>query len=127
MPARDRMTMRAVVHRQAVATTDFTAGTDPFGVPIDPYGVPTTEAQLLHSAMPCYVQPTIERTIADGEKVLAVATYLMLAPLGTDLTQEDRITEVSNGANRNLFGRPLRITALVRRETHLEGSLEEYS
>ena len=77
--------------------------------------------------LPCYVQASVERSITDDERLLIFTTYLLLVPKGADLLEEDVITQVDTRSGNIIFDSRLRLTRLVRRETHLEGVLEQYA
>ena len=127
MSIRTKMIHRASVTRNIVATTDSTSGTDPFGGPINPFNIPTRELEPLHTALPCYVQVKMERRNVGADRLVSVAAYLMLVPLGSDLAQMDIVTRVVNLRGDSLFDFKLRVIDLIRRESHLEAMLEEYS
>ena len=65
--------------------------------------------------------------MADGDKMVAVATHTMLLPLGADIHENDRVTSVRDREGKTLKDTKLRVMAVVRRESHLETMLEEYS
>ena len=115
MGARARMTMRCATERDTASADD-----DPYGAPV------TTLTQPLTSA-PCYWQSRAERFVADGDKMVAVATHTMLLPLGADIHENDRVTSVRDREGKTLKDTKLRVMAVVRRESHLETMLEEYS
>ena len=109
------MTMRCATERDAEGTEK-----DAFNHPI------TTPTPVL-SDQPCYWQSSSERFIADGEKVANVATHMLLVPLDTDIKEQDWVTSIKDRRGRTLKSGRLRVLPLVRRETHLEAMLEEYS
>ena len=117
MPARNRMVHRAAVSRAGES--------DPF----DTFAAPPDDVDVYGAAalLPCYVQPKMERTLAETGRFFAHATYRMLAPLGSNLQEEDRITEVVNKRGIVLFEDVLRVAALVKREGQLEAVLESYA
>lgn len=143
MSVRSRMTMRATTERNVVTGYDI-------------YGSPITALQEVYSnrdsvalhwgdhaltwgdhplewgggtdgLLPCYVQASVERSITDDERLLIFTTYLLLVPKGADLLEEDVITQVDTRRGNIIFDSRLRLTTLVRRETHLEGVLEQYA
>ena len=111
------MTMRCATERDTAS-----ADTDPYGAPVTTV---TTLTQPLTSA-PCYWQSRAERFVADGDKVVAVATHMLLLPLGADIRENDRVTSVRDREGKTLKDTKLRVMAVVRREDHLETMLEEY-
>lgn len=114
MSIRSKMVHRAAVERDVGTSTDSLNQLSP-------------DRQQINAALPCYVQTKMERIIADGNKFMALATYTMWAPLDADLKEEDVITRVVNRRGQEIFGNRLRVKPVVRRETHLEAVLEEYS
>ena len=93
----------------------------------DPYGAPQT---TLHEAgvasFACFVQPRTERTITGDGKLVVFATAVLWAPLDSDLSPEDVVTEVTNRAGRVIDSTRRRVVGIVRRETHIEAMLEAY-
>ena len=109
--------MRATVERNA-------------GVAHDPYGGVVPDPVILLSgsgALPCFVQAKMERFIADGQKVMHLARHVLWASLDADLREGDIVTKVVNLRGSVLFPGRRVIRPLVRREDHLEATLEEYS
>ena len=104
------------------ATVERDRGTEP-----DPLGGRIPSWQQVHKDLACYVQARMERTVADGDKLVAIADYLFLAPLGADLEEEDIVTRVVNRRGKELVAQRLRVIGLVSREDHQEAALEEYS
>jgi len=93
----------------------------------DGFNHPVTAPVAVLSDHPCYWQSSSERFIADGQKVASVAAHMLLLPLDTDIKEQDRVTSIQDRRGRTLKGGKLRVLPLVRRETHLEAMLEEYS
>ena len=112
MTARSRMTHRARTVR------DVAGGEDP-------HGQATTSEDEINEALPCYVQPRMERLVLDGDKIAAIANYYMILPIGSDLKERDRVTRVANRRDDTLFSNRMRVLTIVRRENHLEAALEE--
>ena len=56
----------------------------------DPSGHPFTELRDINTALPCYWQVRTERLILDGGKAAAIAMHNMMAPLSSDLQEQDQ-------------------------------------
>ena len=69
---RSRMTHRATVERNT-------------GFQLNDWNQRIPEFTVLHTALPCYAQARIDRTVADGEKFVVIGTHIMLVPTGADL------------------------------------------
>ena len=107
--------MRATVQR------DTATGTDGFGMP-------NAESFTAHLAsLPCWVYTKGEREIVDGTKTAILADHKMLVPIGTDITEDDRVTAIKDRLAANIIANTMRIHAVIRRATHLECQLEGVS
>ena len=141
MPIRSRMTHRAIVER------DLGTALDPYGARVPSiapiyggaalglnwgthplhWGAHRLEwGSTLSSALPCYVQPKMERTVTSEGKFIAVTMLRIWAPKDADLQNEDTVIEVADLRGSVIYEGKLRVTALVKRETHLDGMLERY-
>ena len=97
----------------------------PTGVEND-FGQAVTTPEPILTRHPCYWQAQTERFIADGSKVMALGTHFALMPLGTDVEEQDRFTEIVDRRGRSKYPDRLRAIAVVPREDHIEVSLESY-
>lgn len=91
------------------------------------FNQPETTPTPILAGHPCYWQAQTERFIADGSKLVAFTSHLLLAPVGSDIDEEDFVTEVRNRRGKVLVSNRLRVLAAIPREDHLEVRLEEYS
>ena len=141
MSIRSRMTMRATVERDVGTTEDPYGSHEPNisiihgGAPLDvtweshplSWGLHEIEwGSSITGSLPCYVQPRTERTVTREGKFIAVTMLGIWAPVDADLENEDVVTSVKNLAGTTLYDGKRRVTALIRRETHLDGILEYY-
>ena len=78
------------------------------------------------TSQPCYWQAQSEKFIADGDKLVALTSHLILAPLGSDVREQDFVTSVVDRRGRPKVLNRLRVVNAVPREDHLEVRLEEY-
>ena len=111
---------RSVMKHRATVERDTGTARDPFNSRVPAF-------EQVHNDLACYVQARMERTVADNDKFVAIADWLMLAPMDADLKEEDVVTKVTNRRGKVLFENRLRITGLVSLETHQEAALEQYS
>jgi head-tail adaptor len=113
--ARGRMRHRATVER-ATATPDGGGG--------ETLGWNTHIASL-----PCWTwfdarrEGALEET--QGDKVTVLEDRRMIVPLGTDITEKDRIAVVKDRRGATLFAGPMRIESVGRRDDHMELYLSE--
>ena len=115
MSARSKMSHRVTTERD-------TAGTQR-----DAFNQPVTHLTSPLSKHPCYWQVRTEQFAADGDKLTAIASHLMLLPLKTDIQEQDRVTSVAERRGKSLKDTKLRVVAVVRREDHIQAMLEEYA
>jgi len=117
MSARQRMTMRCTTQRNAETDTDG------YGLP----EAPDWDDYL--TDVHCYVwysKGGSKRTKAENKMTLTLDTAHMIAPLGTDILESDRIAEVRNRLGVQLFG-AFTIDSIHRRGDHLDLLLCEVS
>lgn len=105
--------MRATVQR------DTQTGTDAFGLP----DAPTWTAHI--ASLPCFIWTKAEREVIDGEKTAILADHRMLCPLGTDITEDDRITVVKDRLGANIIANTMRVHTAIYKRSHIECWLEE--
>lgn len=112
MAARQRMTMRTTIERdQATA--------DPYGSPGPP------DWQTLESDVPCYVWAEAARKMISDTQTVTLDHPGAIVPLGTDITEEDRLASITDRRGTQLF--PLfYVDAVMRRKDHLELRLRDY-
>ena len=109
------MTHRATVQRNTPA------GTDGFGGP----GVASWGAHI--AALKCWLYTKSEREVIDGEKSATLGSHKLLIPLGTDITEADRITAVDDRLGGSIVANTMRIHSVTHRHNHLELVVEEVS
>jgi len=98
------------------------------GTAVDPLGGHIPEVAKIHDRLPCYVQARSASTITNSGRYISIGILMMWAPLDADLQAEDIVTGVTDLAGRVLHEGKRRVVAPpLRRETHLEATLEEYS
>lgn len=119
-----RAHVRARVRARDTHTCDVErtkpGGTDPLGNPVPP----TWEPHL--SGVAC----TLWAEVGPGEgadpQVTAVGvSWRMTLPVGTDVTEADRVVNVRDAEGREWHARPLNIRQVVPRQTDLLLILEE--
>jgi hypothetical protein len=107
------MTMRATVQRNTPA------GTDGFGGP----GAAVWANNL--ASQRCWSWAEKEREVIDGTKSVLLADHKMIVPLGTDITEDDRVTAIQDRLGANIIANTMRIHSVLRRANHLVCTLEE--
>ena len=114
MVARNRMTMRCGTSRDVDSNT------------VDSFNQPITSRTSILLNHPCYWQARTETFIEDGDKVSAVEVHRMMFPLGSDVLEQDFITEVRDRRGRLLYDGTLNVKSALPRENMLATVLEEY-
>lgn len=115
MTARSRMIQRALVERFA------SPGSDDFGNPL-----PGTWSTHI-AAMPCWVHGSTEREAVTADTTAVVADLKALAPLGTDVTESDRINQVKDRKGAVVYSGILGIETVLFARTHIELTLSRVS
>jgi len=113
--ARQRMTMRATIERNA--------GTE------DAYGNPRTDWQIVGIEVPCYVWAARgggRRTRIGDQDQITLDLPGAIFPLATDVDHKDRLLTVVDRRGEELFAM-MYVDAVLRRRDHLQVSLREYS
>ena len=113
MTARARMTMRATVQRDSATGSDG-------------WGQPNAVSWAAHlPSLACWYWTKDEREVIDGVKTAILANHTMMVPLGTDITEDDRVTAIKDRLAGNLISNAMRVHAVFRRRTYLHVALEE--
>ncbi len=118
MPVGQRMTHRATVQRNTPA------GTDGFGGP----GAAVWGSHL--ASLKCWyyhMSTTPEREVIDGDKSATLDTAKLMVPLGTDITEADRITAIKDRTGGSIVANTMKIRSVTYRHNHLELVVEEVS
>ena len=115
MTARSRMTQRALVQRHT------SPGTDDYGNPL-----PGTWATHL-TAMACFLYGTTEREAVADERTAVVTSLKMMAPVSADVTEQDRISGVTDRRGRVIESGLLHVEVVLRKQTHNELTLTRAS
>ena len=104
------MTMRADVERDATTTTD-------------PYGHPDAESFAALATIPCFVTSKRRTEQNDDKKTALIEDIRCSMPLDTDVTELDRIAQITNRLGTVLYTGPLRIDTIQYKHTHIEMNL----
>ena len=108
--ARMQMTMRAEIERDGTITTDA-------------YGHPEVPAFAALATVACRIWSNSRREINDTKKYALVEEIRCAMPLGTDVTEKDRIALVKDRLGVTIWDGPLRIDAIQYKHTHVEMNL----
>lgn len=99
------------------------SGTDSWGNPVAP--VFTTHiADVACLAFVRTARSEQGREIIDGDKTVVIEDRRVLVALGTDVTTDDRLGDVTDAAGAVVFAGPLGIEAVDRRVSYLELAVE---
>ncbi|MDA2936832.1 hypothetical protein MYX75_01030 [Acidobacteria bacterium AH-259-A15] len=105
------MTHRADLER------DTASGADAWGnAPI-----PTFTAL---ATVKCFTWSRTRRERIDEDKTVVIEDMRTIMPLGTDVTEKDRIASIKDRAGTTIFSGPLGIAAVQKHRTHLELTLD---
>jgi len=86
----------------------------------DTWGNPDTPDWQAHLAdVPCRVIVDAGREPVDSDRTVVVVDLRLIVPLSTDVTEQDRVSEIVERGSDYTDG-PLGIEAVLRRRTHLE-------
>ena len=109
MSARSQMAHRCTLERDAA-----------HGTP-DGYGLPSASNwQPLAVALPCWLWSTAERELIGGQKSEVIEDLRMLVPMGTDVTERDRVNGVTDRLGNPVRRGAMGITAVMAKHDHLE-------
>lgn len=107
-----RLTMRAVVRRNTAT------GKDTWGQPVAP--VWSTQGTIR-----CFAWSNQSRELVDGDKTAMVEDIRMMVALGTDITENDELTAVTDTKGNVLIPGRLRVEGPVQhKHNHLELALK---
>ena len=109
MSARESMTHRCRIDRDA----SLAAAPDPYGAP----GLPVWAQHL--TDIPCRWWYEGTRTVLDGGSQKEISRRKLICPLGTDVTEDDRIAWVHDQRGRELAEGPMRIDSVGLRADHM--------
>ena len=112
MSARTQLAHRCTLERDAARTIP-----DGYGLPSDP------DWQPLQADLPCFLWSTAERELITGERSAVIEDLRMLVPLGTDVTERDRVSAVSDRLGNVVRAGTMGIAAVMRKHDHLELAL----
>ena len=115
MTARGRMVQRALVER---ATSP---GTDDFGNPL-----PAVWATHI-AALPCWIHGSTEREAVTEETTAVVTDLKALIPLGSDVSESDRLNQVKDRSGNVVYAGILGIETVLWARTHIELTLSRVS
>lgn len=104
------MTMRAVIQRNTTATTDG-------------YGHPEAPTWGAHGTFACRVWSKNRQEENDTKKTALVEDLRCSMPLDADVTEDDRIQNITDRQGVVLWAGPLRIDTIQNKHTHIECAL----
>ena len=90
------------------------------------YGAPPPVIETVGGPLPCYVQPSRQKTVTSDGRFLSVSMFSIWAARDADLANEDTVSGITDLAGNVLFSGKHRVTSLIKREGHLDGILERY-
>ncbi len=105
------MTLRATVQRNT-------------GTATDDYNQPVTPTWGTHLTPACWVYNDGKRLVVDGDKTVTVEALKIALPLGIDVTNSDRITEIKNRKGDILYPGNFSVNEIKRVHNHLEANLK---
>lgn len=90
------------------------------GLGTDPYGNDPTPAWGAHlTDLPCRFWFEEGKTVIDGDKATELTIRMMIVPAGTDVTEDDRVLNVTDRLGASLADGPMRIDSVGHRQGHL--------
>lgn len=110
--ASGRMTHRATVENKT------SSGTDALG-----HNVPETYGSP--DVVSCFAWSTARKEHIGADKIGTLEDIRMIVPIGTAIVESDRVTQILDRRGRTVYGGPLRVEAVIRRQTHVEVVLDK--
>jgi hypothetical protein len=107
------MTHRATIERNVVTDTN------PYGHKGPPEWAPLADALV------CFFYTRRGRESAQVERTAVVEELALLAPLGSDITERDRINGVTDRAGAVLLAGVQNVRTILPHHSHLEITLEQ--
>lgn len=111
MTARSRMTQRATVERDQ---TDPLVDTTDSGNPEPP------DWQTHIEALPCWLYSSAGREAVEPQRVAVVEDIRLLVPLGSDVTERDRVNGIVDRLGSSILADLMNIRTVLRKRDHLE-------
>tara|TARA_R100000789_G_scaffold1291_3_gene4266 strand:- start:83 stop:427 length:345 start_codon:yes stop_codon:yes gene_type:complete len=111
------MSMRGAMVYRATVERDTETGTDSYGNPLPP-------SWGSHITLPCRVYNDGKTMIVDGGKTATVEVLRMSFPLDKDVTEDDRITAITDRKGTSLYSGNFEIKEKTRKYTHFEADLK---
>lgn len=111
MTARSRMTYRALVERIDKPNTD-------------PWGGGAPSWSTHYAALPCYPWSRVKREAVDADRSAVVEDLRMIVPVGTDITEADRVNGITDRLGATHLPGLYNVRAVQVRATHKEVALE---
>ncbi len=109
---RTQMTMRADIERDGTATTNARGHPDP----------PVYASHL--TGLACRVWSQRRQEVVDGRKEAMVEEIRMMVPVGTDITELDRVANVKDRLGVVIWTGPMNIRGIQHKHTQLEMELQ---
>lgn len=109
---RARMIHRATVERDAATDTNAYGHAGP------------PDWQALDDPLVCFFYTSRGREAVTAERTAVVDELALLAPLGSDVSERDRINGIEDRAGNSVQSGVLNIRSVLRHHTHLELLLE---
>lgn len=100
---------------------DNATGTSDWGGPNEPNWVTHL------ASLPCRTWFEADAEVIDGDKSAVIEARKIIVPLGTDVTEKDRVAEVKDRLGNVIFTGPAGVRAVGRRADHLELTVMEVS
>lgn len=107
--------VRLIMH--AAITRDVAIGKDKWGQPVPPDYQPLAVAR-------CFAWSPAAKDVIDGDKVAATQDVRVMFAIGTDVNEDDVVSQIADHQGNILFAGPLRIDGPVQyKHNHLEAAL----
>ena len=94
---------------------------------IDSYNQPVAPPEPVLRSHPCYWQGRSETLVEDGGKIVSVVIHRMMLPVGSDIIDQDTVTEIRDRRGRVVYDGDLHVKSALPRENLVAVVLEEYS
>ena len=125
MAARSRMRYTATVERPKGHDVDPDGDLQWDGTWDEDGGNTGAGAPVSLSALPCHWWAGRETRINEEGKLLSVAHHRMMVPLGSDITEGDRVTRILDNRGETIIESVMRVLSALPRRDHVAIGLEE--
>lgn len=106
-----------MIHRAAIERNT--------GTLTDDYGHPAPPTWTALNTVKCFANSRAKREVVDGDKIVTVEDLRLMVPLGTDVTEKDRVSNITDAKGTTIIPGPLDVEAVQWKQAYLDVLLEK--